>query len=152
MAIRFVTAIIILIYLRESSFFPSTLRLWKGLSNEVRSSQTLPQLKRKVRIHEIQFMDHLLVGDRKSNFLLTRIRHRCSSLNADLLSVNIGPYSNCLCRAKFETAEHYLSECRLHYVQRQRLKNNSNPDFDLNFDLLTFCTENCNTEQNKDII
>ena len=27
-----------------------------------------------------------------------------------------------------------------------------NPDFELNFDLLTSCTENCNTEQNKDII
>ena len=75
----------------QSSFIPSTLRLWNGLSNEVRLSQTLPQFKRKVRRHEIQVMDHLLVGDRKSNILLTRIRHRCSSLNADLFSVNIVP-------------------------------------------------------------
>ena len=97
-------------------------------------------------------MDHLLVGDRKSNILLTRIRHRCSSLNADLFSVNIVPYSNCRCGAQFETAEHYLLECRLYYVQRQRLKNNLNPDFELNFDLLTPGTENCNTEQNKDMI
>ena len=67
----------------QSSFFPSTLRLWNGLSNEVRSSQTLPQFKRKVRRHEVQVMDHLLVGDRKSNIYL---------------------------------------ECRLYYVQGQRLK------------------------------
>ena len=31
----------------QSLFFPSTLMLWNGLSNEVRSSQTLPQFKRK---------------------------------------------------------------------------------------------------------
>ena len=29
-------------------------------------------------------------------------------------------------------------------------ENNLNPDFELNFDLLTSGTENCNTEQNKD--
>ena len=102
----------------QSSFFPSTLRLWNGLRNDVRSSQTVPQFKRKVRRHEFQVMDHLLVGDRKSNILLTRIRHRCSSLT--------------------------FLECRLFYAQRQ--KNNLNPDFELNFDLLTSGTENCNTK------
>ena len=55
-------------------------------------------------------------------------------------------------RAQFETVEHYLLECRLYYVQRQRLETNLNPDFELNFDLLTSGTEKCNTEQNKDII
>ena len=69
----------------QSSFFPSTLRLWNGLSNEIRLSQTLPQFKRKVRRHEIQVMDHLIVVDRKSNILLTRIRHRCSSLKLHTL-------------------------------------------------------------------
>ena len=39
-----------------------------------------------------------------------------------------------------------------YYAQRQRLKNNLNLDYELNFDLLTSGTENCNTEQNKDII
>ena len=61
-------------------------------------------------------------------------------------------YSNCRCGAQFETAEHYLLECCLYFVQRQRLENNLNPDFELNFDLLTSGTENCYTEQNKDII
>ena len=32
------------------------------------------------------------------------------------------------------------------------IENNLNPDFELNFDLLTSGNENCNTEQNKDII
>ena len=57
-----------------------------------------------------------------------------AALNADLFSVNIVLYSNCRCGAQFETAEHYLLECRLYCVQRQRLKNNLNPDFELNFD------------------
>ena len=57
-----------------------------------------------------------------------------------------------LYRTQIVDAEYYLLECRLYYVQRQRLKSNLNPDFELNFDLLTSCTENCNTEQNKDII
>ena len=97
-------------------------------------------------------MDHLLVGDRKSNILLTRIRHRCSSLNADYRTQIVDVELNLKHGAQFETAEHYLLECRLYYVQRQRLKNNLNPDFELNFDLLTSGTGNCNTEQNKDII
>ena len=59
--------------------------------------------------------------------------------------------TSCRCGAQFETVEHYLLECRLYYAQRQRVKNNLNHDFELNFDLLTSGTENCNKEQNKDI-
>ena len=44
------------------------------------------------------------------------------------------------------------SKCHLYYAQRQRLKNNLNPDFVLNFDLLASGTASCNTVQNKDII
>ena len=38
-----------------------------------------------------------------------------------------------------------------YYAQRQRMKNNQNPDFVLNFDLLTSDTAIKNTEDNKDI-
>ena len=63
------------------------------LSNDLRPCQTF--FKRKVRSQQIQVMDYLLVGERKTNIVLTGIRHMCSSLNEDLLKVNIVPYSNC---------------------------------------------------------
>ena len=78
-----------------------------------------------------------------------RTHDRSQSLRF-ILSLKL--YSSFITSRPGETAEHYLLDCRLYYVQRQRLKNNLNPDFVLNFDLLTYCTANCNTEQNKYII
>ena len=50
---------------------------------------------------------HLSVDDRKYNIILSRIKHRCSSLNADLFQVNKIPYPNCSCGVLCESTEHY---------------------------------------------
>ena len=61
--------------------------------------------------------DILSIVQRKHGIVLTRIRHNCSSLNADLNSVNIVPSSSCTC----ETAQHYFFECRNYANQRVNL-------------------------------
>ena len=105
----------------ETSYFPSTLKLWNDLNTETRSIPTLLQLKSSIRHQPPRVAEYLSVGERKYNIILTRIRHRCSSLNADLFHINIVPYSNCSCGVLVENAEHYLFECTLYNTQRQRL-------------------------------
>ena len=55
-------------------------------------------------------MDHLEVGERKYNVMLTKIRHICSSFNADLCNINKILNSICNCGVQSETAEHFFFE------------------------------------------
>ena len=47
---------------------------------------------------------------------LTRIKHNCSSLNADVNRVNIVPSALCSCGTANETAQHYFFDCNLFIV------------------------------------
>ena len=98
----------------DSSFFPATLRLWNDLNLSIRNSSTLVEFKAKLRNQDQtdKANDILSIGERKHSIILTRIRHNCSSLNADLNRLNIVPSSACTCGANFETAQHYFFECR----------------------------------------
>ena len=80
------------LYSYERSFFPSTLKLWNELNTETLNIPTLLQFKSSIGHLPARVGEHLSVGERKYNIILTRIRHRCSSLNADLFHVNIAPY------------------------------------------------------------
>ena len=107
----------------DSSFFPATLRLWNNLDLSIRNSSTLVEFKAKLRNQDQKDKanDILSIGERKHSVILTRIRHNCSSLNADLNRVNIVPSSSCTCGANFETAQHYFFECRNYTNQRYNL-------------------------------
>ena len=60
-----------------------------------------------------------LVGERKYNILLTRLRHSCSSLHADLFRVNI--IQSPACGNNIENTKHYMFECNLYNEQRKAL-------------------------------
>ena len=107
----------------DSSFFPSTLRLWNGLDISVRNSPTLLEFKSKLwnESQRDKASGILSIGERKFIIISTRIRHNCSNLNADLHRVNIVPSPSCSCSANFETAQHYFFECRNFENQRQNL-------------------------------
>ena len=96
--------------------------------------------------------DHTIFGERRHNFILTRIRHRCSSLKADLFRVNIINNPSCSCGAPFESAEHYFFECELYNEQRNVLLKNLNPIINVSFPILTSGAPDCNIETNKMII
>ena len=53
--------------------------------------------------------------------MLTRIRHRTSSLKADLNGVNINPSPACSCGVPIENAEHYFFKCSLYTNQRNNI-------------------------------
>ena len=58
--------------------------------------------------------------------MLTRIRHRSSSLKAYLYGVNIIPSPACSCGAPIKNADHYFFECPLYINQRNNLFVNLN--------------------------
>ena len=104
----------------ETSSFPSTLKLWNDLDPQIRCSPSLLQFKRAIT-HKRKATCFLIRGDRSTEIALTRIRHNCSILNADLYRVNIIASPNCICGPFIETAEHYFFECSLYALQRNSL-------------------------------
>ena len=80
----------------ETSFFPSTLKLWNDLDPHIRCPPSLLQFKRAIT-YKRKATSFLIRGDRSTEIALTRIRHNCSSLNADLYRVNIIASPNCIC-------------------------------------------------------
>ena len=136
----------------ESSFFPSTLKLWNNLDTPIRNLHTLPQFKTNIKTIREKIADHTIFGERRHNIILTRIRHRCSSLKADLFRVNIINNPSCSCGAPFESAEHYFFECELYNEQRIVLIQILNPIINVSFPILTSGSPDCNIETNKMII
>jgi hypothetical protein len=53
------------------------------------------------------------IGDRKTNIIHTKLRHRCSGLNAGLYRVNLKNDTRCVCGHLFEDAIHFFLECPL---------------------------------------
>ncbi|KAK3082452.1 hypothetical protein FSP39_012409 [Pinctada imbricata] len=95
------------------SFLPSSITLWNSLNPDIRERPTLNQfkysLKRKYRPDPVP--SHFLVGNRKYNVILTRLRNCCSSLNADLFRINLTNTPSCSCGSQSEDVFHFLFEC-----------------------------------------
>ena len=97
----------------EMSFSPSTIKLWNSLNYDLRHRYTFNQFKFALKsnsdVHKVPC--YFLVGDRRTNILLTRIRNMCSCLNADLNRVNLTDSPVCKCGNPCEDAYHFLMEC-----------------------------------------
>ena len=89
--------------------------------SDIRRSSTQNEFKSKLRKQINKVNDFLSVGDRKYNIILTRIRHNCSSLKADLHRVNIVPNPICDCGIDIENAGHYFFFCTQYNDQRDNL-------------------------------
>ena len=72
-----------------SSFIPSTVSLWNNLDISIRNSPTLSSLKNRVKAHIYKTPKYYSEDPRKLSILHTRLRHQCSSLNADLSKIHI---------------------------------------------------------------
>ena len=94
------------------------------------------------------------MGERKDNIMLTRIRHKSSSLKANLYGVNIIPSPVCSCGAPIKNAERYFFECPLYtnqsntlFIKLHRLQIN-----DADAAILTAGSHNYNESINRSII
>ena len=81
----------------------------------------------------------------------TRIRHRCSSLKADLFRCNIVNDPACACGWVVEDAIHFLLECNLFYRAREQLKDNLSFLREIEIGTLLFGNDNLSIELNRTI-
>ena len=95
-----------------NSFYPSTIREWNNLAQEIKDASSVAsfkyQLNRETRNRAPP--KYYSAGSRKGQILHARLRMRCSSLNADLYRKNIIPSPSCSCGG-FESAYHFFYIC-----------------------------------------
>jgi hypothetical protein len=72
--------------------------------------------------HTIKPPKFYIAGCRILNIIHTRLRHRSSSLNADLFRVHLANDPGCICGCAFEDAIHFILECCLYNKAREELK------------------------------
>ena len=127
----------------ETSFFPSTLKLWNDLDQSFRNLPTLSQFKRRLKKQLIRSNTYSATSreERTGDIILSRIRHKCSSLQADLYSVNIVTNPFCTCRPYIENAEHFFFECSHFDNQRTHLMDSLSNVVNITLDLLLYANE-----------
>ena len=133
----------------ETSFSPSTLKLWNELDLSIRSIPSTSQFKSSISNLPPRPLNYLSADERKFNIILTRLRHRSSNLKSDLFNINIIDNRNCSCGAEVENAEHYFFECPLYDVERDRLFRNLPQNNNITFDFIVSGCATLRYESNK---
>ena len=90
-----------------NSFFPSTIRAWNELPDEIKGASTVSAFKYQLNKHKKPPPMYFHAGTRKGQILHTRIRMECCSLNSHLYSKNIINSPPCSCGG-FESAYHFF--------------------------------------------
>ena len=124
----------------ENSYFPSTIKLWNDLDRDLRYNQTYNQFKHALLNQKDVFIvpKYFLVGDRKQNIILTRLRNMCSILKADLFSVNLTGSPSCQCGTASEDVYHFFFSCPLYTRARDTLAQRLNRFFPITIEKLLF--------------
>ncbi len=105
----------------SKSFFPSTIRDWNSLDANIRSTQSSHAFKNTLKFDFLPVPSYYFIGNRNENIIHTKMRHRCSSLNADLFRANLINDSSCACGCPLEDAIHFFLECPLYLNSRVTL-------------------------------
>ena len=92
------------------SFFPSTIRAWNSLPQDIKDANTVTALKYCLNRHRRLPPKYYNAGSRTGQILHARLRMVCSSLNSHLYSKNIVPSSSCAC-GEFESCYHFFLYC-----------------------------------------
>ena len=113
----------------QQSFFPSTIKLWNALPNDIAQCNSISLFKITVRQH-LCLSNKLTVAKDFASFssgklgrILTQIRLGLSPLNYQLFEYNINDNPFCpKCGTEFETVIHYFCVCPHYDVDRILLK------------------------------
>ena len=117
----------------RNSFIPTMTNVWNNTDPAVRSIESRNALRRNLNINRRKCNPFFLLGQRKLNIILARIRMRCSELNQHLFDLHIIPNPNCQC-GDIESTFHFFTQCPNYDINRTRLVNQFNVlevDFDL---------------------
>lgn len=100
-----------------NSFFPSTIRAWNNLSDDIKNSTSVSSFKYHLNRNGITPPKYFNAGSRKGQILHARLRMECSSLNSHLYKKNIVLSPSCTCGG-FESTYHYLFKCQNYSRER----------------------------------
>jgi hypothetical protein len=110
--------------------------------------QTTSKLKQNLRANLFIVSNYYMLGSRKCNIIHTRLRHQCSSLEADLFRTNIINDPSCPCGCPLEDVIHYLLERPLDTNAGMKLFLNSTPYTVISIETLLFGSDNLTDETN----
>ena len=102
-----------------NSFLPSAVRTWNNLSNDIRSSTSLNEFKRKLSEHIIKPPNYFNYGKRVVQIHHARLRLECSALKQHLFKKNLVDSPLCTCGIP-ETSKHFLLDCPNYHQERTR--------------------------------
>jgi hypothetical protein len=135
----------------KNSFFPSSIKSWNKLSPQLRNAPTLNRFKQATKNQTIKPPKFYNAGCRILNTNHTRLRHRSSSLNADLFRVHLANDPGCICGCAFADAIHFISECCLYNEGREELKLRLVFLYQLKIEVLLFGDDTLTAIQNLQI-
>ena len=93
-----------------NSFFPSTIRAWNSLPQDIKDANTVIAFKYCLSGHRRHSPNYYNAGSRIGQILHARLRMGCSSLNSHLYTKNIVPSPSCAC-GEFESCYHFFLHC-----------------------------------------
>ena len=91
----------------HNSFFPSSIRAWNDLPNDIQNAPSVASFKYKLNRNLNAPPKYYNVGSRKGHILQARLRLKYSSLNSDSYRKYIVPSHSCQC-GWFESVAHFL--------------------------------------------
>ena len=135
----------------SKSVIPSSIKLWNQLDIDIRNSPTLTAFKAKLKLHfKPPVVPKLyLIGDRSLSVYHSRIRNRCSNLNAHLHYNHLLESPSCECGFQTEDPEHYFFRCPRFANERQILFMNTRPYHPLNVQKLLCGNDNLTYAENE---
>ena len=104
-----------------NSFFPYISKLWNSLPVSTRILEVADfkcQLKLDMKPAKYKTFS---VGYKYSNSILTRFRTGRTDLNLDRFTIGLSTDPSCQCHHKVESSEHFILDCFLFTVERQKL-------------------------------
>ena len=93
-----------------NSFFPSSVRAWNALPEDIKQTNSVLAFKSKLNSNLRRPPKYYNIGTRQGQALHARLRMECSSLNSHLYHSKIVDSPSCLC-GSFESVHHFLFVC-----------------------------------------
>jgi len=105
----------------NTSFYPSTIRIWYSLPHNLTDSVTVAQLRRKLLLDKPRPSMYFKLCSGKQGILLTRLRLGLSALNSHRFKYNLITSPICeICNLEPETTDHFFHTCPSYLNARQR--------------------------------
>ena len=98
-------------------FLPSAVRTWNNISNDIRSSTSLNEFKRKLSEHMIKPPNYFNYGKRTFQVHHARLCLECSALKQHLFKKDLVESPLCICGIP-ETSKHFLLDCPNYHQER----------------------------------